>query len=82
MERDPDYNLTVYIHQPTDYPILKPWLVRVNHPRTKLAIFFEGGTENEAVNLAEIFWSEYQEEREAAWARQEVAKLAREEKKK
>ena len=75
MTRDPDYNLSIY--QATDNRS-KPWLVRVKHPKTKLSIFFEGASEAEAVNLAEGFWSEYQEEREAAWARAEAAKLARE----
>ena len=79
MERDPDYNLSIYGHISGGG---QPYLVRVRHPRTKLHIFFEGGTQEEAVNLAESFWSEYQEEREAAWARQEAAKLAREAKSK
>ena len=78
MTRDPDYNLTVY---GSIEPQHKPWLVRVKHPRTKLHIFFEGATKDEAVNLAESFWAEYQQEREAAWAKQEAAKLAREAKK-
>ena len=81
MKRDPDYNLSVYSHLYGHGPA-KPYLVRAHRPRTKLHIFFEGNTEAEAVNKAESFWAEYQEEREAAWARQEVAKLAREAKKK
>lgn len=78
MTRDPDYNISIYGH------ISGPgqsYLVRVKHPRTKLSIFFEGATKDEAVNLAESFWAEYQQEREAAWAKQDAAKLAREAKK-
>jgi len=75
MTRDPDYNLSVYGHISGHG---QPFLVRVKHPRTKLHIFFEGGTKDEAVNSAERFWAEYQEEREAAWARQEAGKIARE----
>jgi hypothetical protein len=77
MTRDPDYNLSVYGHISGNG---QPYLVRVKHPRTKLNIFFEGDTQQEAIDKAEAFWEEYREERETAWANQEAARLKRKEK--
>lgn len=84
MERDPNYNIFVYQFDSKigDMEEPRPYLVRVKHPKTKLHIFFEGASRSEVVDKAETFWTEYQEEREAAWAAQEAARLKRREKSK
>jgi hypothetical protein len=74
-QRDPDYRITTYESQNADAG--KEWLARVDHPRTKLAIFFEAPTEAEVITKASDWWEEFRAEREEAWARKDAAKAER-----
>lgn len=72
---DPGYHITTYQSRNAD--LGKEWCARVQHPRTKLHIFFEGPTEAGVIEKATAFWNEHRAEREEMWARLDAAKAAR-----
>jgi hypothetical protein len=73
--RDPDYRIITYRSENADAG--KEWLARVDHPRTKLAIFFEAPTEAEVIGKASAWWEQFRAQREAAWKARDEAKAAR-----
>lgn len=74
-EPDPNYRITSYFSENADAG--KEWLARVDHPRTKLAIFFEAPTEADVIGKASDWWEKFRAEREAAWKARDEAKAAR-----
>lgn len=75
MHSDPDFRIKTYRSENADGG--KEWLARVDHPRTKLAIFFEAPTEAEVIDKASAWWDTFRAEREENWRKRDAARTER-----